>query len=150
MLGTLPLSTEWYFFCDDDTYVSVKNLNTLIKNLNNINSLGELITHDKTPENPIFSKYDRDFQYYSGGAGFLIHKNNLHKLAKFESFNSGYGDVSIGLNMKKHNISMIHSSRFHSQHFNFPEYKNVLDKNDITFHYIRDVEDCIFLQNLIG
>jgi len=150
LLGLLPKIAEWYFFCDDDTYVSVNNLNQMVNSLVSTYSLGEVITHENSPLNPIFRKYDNDLKYFAGGGGFLIHNSNLNNLAQFKFFESGYGDVSIGLNMRILNMPLVNSPLFHSQHFNFPGYKNKINIDDISFHYIRDIESCTALKKIIG
>lgn len=121
---------EWFFFCDDDTFVNVNLLKS---------KLNSLLT-DKVIGSDIFGCW-RDLHYPSGGAGFLIHNNIIDKFFDAEKYNVGYGDVTFGLNMRKKNIEILNDIGFHSQnykHYNIPQeevYKYT------TFHYVNSFEE---------
>lgn len=86
---------EWFFFCDDDTFVNVNKLENLLYSFN-INSVhGQLIMTN------IVDGYD-NLEYLSGGAGYLIHHNLLNKISnKIKIINTGYADVTLGVCLKK-------------------------------------------------
>lgn len=128
---------DWYFFCDNDTFVNTKKLYEEIKNINP----DEILCQSINTWPP-----DTTMYYPSGGAGFLI----SNKIMKFLHNNIEYnnviwGDVSLGLNLKKYNISIKHSELLKSQP---PEYYNISLDNIhkyISFHYIKDK---IFMNDL--
>jgi hypothetical protein len=90
---------EWFFFCDDDTFVNTKNLE---KNL-------DLFDRDKINGSILDGTWPRDrkLKYCSGGAGYLIHKTLLPIISKTIKIGSGYSDVSLGICAKELNIEFV-------------------------------------------
>lgn len=126
---------DWYMFCDDDTYVNKNNLNKYLMNINsNIDSFGCILNKDSDPPNPIWGRYGSNFQYYSGGAGFLIRKDLLEKISKKDVESTGFADVSFGLLLKEYilnnNENMNHNNYIFLNH----DIKRI--KSSITYHYI--------------
>ncbi len=126
---------DWYFFCDDDTFVNVELLNKEIVNFDEKYVYGQEF-HQAWPKDP-------SLIFCSGGAGTLIHKNNLMKLSS--NIKNNYvgcaSDVSLGMNLRDCQIIIKNSDLFYS---NTPESKNISEseyKNYITFHNIRTEED---------
>lgn len=132
---------DWYFFCDDDTFVNTKNLDNLINRGINTDHIHGLVAN---------SWKDKNLWYCSGGAGYLV-SNDLLKnyLCHSVNFHTGYSDVSVGLNCKKFNIGLSHHEGFNS----FPPFdkRNVskLQAVDraITFHYIKTLNQMQTLYN---
>lgn len=123
---------DWYFFCDDDTFVNVNLLNNKIIDFTKNSVIGKNI-RGCWPTNI-------DLEYPSGGAGFLIHKSIISKFYNIKSYNTSWSDVSVGLKMKDENIEMNNSNLFmwFSYDREFVKLENV-DKY-ITFHYINTFE----------
>lgn len=120
---------DWYFFCDNDTFVNTNHCVELIKNFS-INKVHGLVLSGTYPA-------DRSLNYCSGGAGFLINKHIMDKLyGNVRVHNSGWGDVSLGLCLRELGISCENHSCFHA----FPpknyNYNLETIKEQLTFHYI--------------
>jgi hypothetical protein len=119
---------EWFFFCDDDTFVNTKNLE---KNL-------DLFDRDKINGSILDGTWPRDrkLKYCSGGAGYLIHKTLLPIISKTIKIGSGYSDVSLGICAKELNIEFVNYDEFKSQTPEFYKLEKTLIKDIYTFHYI--------------
>jgi hypothetical protein len=121
---------EWFFFCDDDTFVNTKNLE------NNF----EIFDKDKINGSVLEGTWgkDRDLNYCSGGAGYLINKSLLETISKNITLgDSGYSDVTLGLCVKKLGIKNNHIDKFNSQN---PEYykRDIHTIKDMfTYHYVK-------------
>ena len=118
---------EWFFFCDDDTFVNTTKLE---------NSLD---TFDPNFVNgSVINSWASDFSlsYCSGGAGYLINRNLLGKI-NLKNHKTGWSDVSLGLSLRESKIESLNSTLFNSQP---PEFYNIEIndvKNYISFHYIK-------------
>lgn len=120
---------EWFFFCDDDTFVNTKRLENNLENFDVEKINGYVLKGTWSG--------DRDLSYCSGGAGYLINKTLLTKISEtIKTTGSGYSDVSLGMCVRDLNIEYNHNEDFRSQN---PDYYNVdksLIKDIFTFHYI--------------
>ncbi len=134
------LDREWFFFCDDDTFVNTKNLTYFLKYCQKDSSYGALI--NCWNDNP-------DFYYHSGGAGVLLHRDALDKLSfEIEHLNTMYADVTLGLNLQGSGIKMMSDERFHPY---TPEvHGSTINeiKNCLTFHHIKTFEEMQYLQDI--
>ncbi len=148
ILGSLELDFDYIFFGDDDTYLSVPNLTALLSTNPGGVALGSIIESRTSPENPIFIVTGPDLRYFSGGAGFVISRSIVKYLKYFRNFNRGYGDVSFGENLRELGIIINNHDGFHSQHYN--HYPHSPNPSDISYHYIRSIEDCDYLSGMIG
>lgn len=123
---------EWFFFCDDDTFVNTKKLESYLDFFNQEKISGSVIkTWGKDP----------NLEYCSGGAGYIIHNSVLKKISEFINVKqTGYSDVTVGLYAKELNIGFDNYDGFKSQD---PKHYNV-DKSTIkdmfTYHYIPSKE----------
>lgn len=136
-----PLNYEWYFFCDNDTFVNVKllesKLDTFDKNLVHCQVL------DCFPQDPTL-------RFPSGGAGFLIHRDVVAKLVDsmrdITDFSQNFSDVTIGLNLRDIGVGVSDPKLFFSQRpefYNDNGYWNLIIGDEdmhkyITFHYISE------------
>lgn len=120
---------NWYFFCDNDTFINHINFYQLVNKIIDTNIVYGLVATSW----PI----DPDLRYCGGGAGFLVHKTILQKLSsKIKLCNTGYSDVTMGLCMRDLKIPICHIYGLNS--FS-PDKYNLSNINDeITFHYIKD------------
>jgi hypothetical protein len=128
---------EWYFFGDDDTFVNTKHLLSVINNLD----------RNKVHGSDIYGCW-KDLHYPSGGAGFLIHNNIIHNFFDSKIYNSGYSDVTFGLNMLDKNIEIQNNNMFFSQR---PEFYNIpLEETYkyLTFHYIKTIDEYKYLNDI--
>lgn len=117
---------EWFFFGDDDTFVNVKLL------LNELDNLDKNKVHGED----IFGCW-KDLHFPSGGAGFLIHNQIIHKFFNSKSYSeASAGDVTFGLNMRDNNVTIENNEKFHSHNYGF--YSIPLEDvyKHITFHYV--------------
>jgi hypothetical protein len=143
--GDSNYNYEWFFFCDDDTFVNVNKLEELLTTFNVNYVHGQLLSTDNINGNPIKSGV---LEYLSGGAGYLIHSNLLDKISKeIKILNTGYSDVTLGFCLKDLNIPISNSDLFKSQPHSFYNYSNDLIKNYISFHYITNKD---MMTNLIN
>lgn len=128
------LDYDWYFFCDNDTFVNTKLLKKQIEHYNTDKVYGEII--QCWPQ-------DRSLKYPSGGAGFLISNKTVRTLIEnilpcpFQP----YSDVALGFNLRKLRIECEHSELFHSQKPEFYNIKKSDINNYLTFHYITNKND---------
>lgn len=123
---------DWYFFCDNDTFVNTSKLYEYLQNANIDFIHGQII--NCWPN-------DKSLNYPSGGAGYLISNRVLKQLSDVSFHDTIYGDVSVGLNIRKAKIPMMNSELFHSQK---KEYYGINDsevKDHATFHYINSLQE---------
>lgn len=125
---------DWYFFCDDDTFVNTKLI---------INML------DTFPKDSVTGKNIKgnwavqpNLDYPSGGAGFLIHKTILPKFYNINSYNTTWSDVTVGLKMLNESIKINNSELFMwFSNDDIREFVSLENVNKyITFHYINSFE----------
>ena len=120
---------EWFFFCDDDTFVNTKNLEQNLDYFDKNKISGSVLkgTWEK----------DRTLEYCSGGAGYLIDKTLLVKISEsIKNCGSGYSDVSLGVCAKEIGIEFCDYEKFNSQK---PEYykRDIHTIKDMfTYHYV--------------
>ena len=135
------LDKEWFFFCDDDTFVNTKELEVFADKSNKDSAYGCLINCWPNMKN---------LYYHSGGGGVLIHRDSLNNLCKnIKHKNTMFADVTLGLNFLENNIKMETDERFHSES---PLEYNINDneiKNNITFHHIKSYDEMNRLYNLL-
>jgi len=124
---------EWYFFCDNDTFV---NTQLMLSNLENFSTdlvHGEVI-NSFHPDKSLF--------YLSGGAGYLVHKNIVKlMMSGVKNYNTGYSDVSFGYFLRDNNIKINDCKLFNSQPPPFFKIKYENSHNYITFHYIKKLDE---------
>jgi hypothetical protein len=131
---------DWFFFCDDDTFVNTKNLENSLFDINLIH--GSIIT-GCWPR-------DKNLIYCSGGAGYLISKNILLKIVQnMINATTGFSDVSLGIIAEKANIKFLDNEKFKSQNQDFFKIEDKDVKNYFTFHYVKTKEDQLRLLNLV-
>jgi hypothetical protein len=138
---------EWFFFCDDDTFVNVNKLEELLPTFDVNYAHGQLLRTDNIDGRKINNGL---LQYLSGGAGYLIHCDLLNKISnEIKDLNTGYADVTLGLCLRDLNIPVLNSDLFKSQPPNFYNYSDELIKNYISFHYIKTKDMMTNLNNNI-
>lgn len=120
---------DWFFFCDDDTFVNTKRLENNLENFD-VEKINGYVLKGTW-------KKDLTLNYCSGGAGYLIHKTLLTKISEtIKTTDSGYSDVSLGLCAKDLNIEYNHNEDFRSQNPDYYKVDKTLIKDIFTFHYI--------------
>ena len=132
---------EWFFFCDDDTFVNTKNLENDF----------EIFDKNKINGSVLEGTWSRDktLNYCSGGAGYLIHKTLLEKVSKnIKSGDSGYSDVTLGICLREMGIENKNFDKFHSQSPKFYNFENETIKHEFTYHYIQS-DDMVILYELL-
>jgi len=133
-------SYDWICFSDDDTFFNVKLLKQNIQDFDENKSYGNVINYENDSRNPIFNRVDipKDLNYPSGGSGFFISRKVLFEIPEFKSFNSGFGDVTYGLNLYHNNKKMMHNKLLHSQPPEFYSHNDDDIINNLSYHYILD------------
>jgi len=131
------LDSEWFLFCDDDTFVNTELLEDFVKECDPDTVYGEIINYWPN---------DNTLHYPTGGGGALISRRVLNILSTTISHRgSGYSDVALGLAIRDGQIKMQHDDRFHGQP---PAFYHILDtKQHFTFHYIKDLDTMLRLYN---
>lgn len=128
---------EWYFFCDDDTFVNTKKMNEFLDSCEKDVVYGLLIN--------CYSK-NKSLFYHSGGAGVLIHKKNLEIISQnIESKNTKFADVTLGICLHDNNIKVETDDKFKSEKPQFYSISTDEVKNYITFHHINSIEEMMEL-----
>lgn len=131
---------DWYFFCDDDTFINLNNLNNFINKNETLESFGYVFCSKTCPENTYaWNRCGKNFIYYSGGAGFCLRADALEKISKLNtSERTGFGDLTSGFLYKEAKISLNHVSRLN---INTPEkHGHTIEqiKKSISYHYINN------------
>ena len=120
---------EWFFFCDNDTFVNTKNLEANLDSFDKEKITGRII--------PKCWLGDTSLLYCSGGAGYLMNKKVLSKIGgSIKKENTNYSDVSLGICARSLGVEFDNDDKFNSQ---TPEKSNLSDadiKDLYTFHYI--------------
>ena len=134
---------DWFFFCDDDTFVNTKNLSEYVKTADKNLVHGEVLRQTWPG--------DLTLTYCSGGAGYLIHSSLIPLICDSISIrNTGYGDVSLGICLRDLGIKSFDYWGFKSQP---PPFFNI-DMNEtnkyISFHYIKTLKNMEELYSLIN
>ena len=149
--------SEWYLFCDDDTFVNFRMLDTITEKwkFNEPVCIGNILKLDEKCNDrdgnytgfPVASLGGNNcflpLEYPSGGSGFLLNKNsmkNLMDLIKKTSPNDiarGYNtDVSIGFWLRETNTKLINLRGFWpttpQKLYHTPE----MIKQSYTYHYV--------------
>jgi len=131
---------EWFFFCDDDTFVNTKKLENLLDTFEIDSIHGSLLNEGHWPG-------DRTLDFCSGGAGYLIHHKLLETIhSNLRILNTGCSDVTLGICLRNLGIKSMDHLYFRSQppsFFNVPINET---KNYITFHYIKTKHE---MENLL-
>jgi hypothetical protein len=124
---------EWFFFCDDDTFVNTNKLDEELLNFDSNYVHGSVIKCWGA---------DPTLSYCSGGAGYLINYKLLEKIIiGLRNHKTGYSDVSLGISLRDMNIKNINSSLFNSQPPSNYNYDINDIKNYISFHYIKTKDE---------
>jgi hypothetical protein len=122
---------EWFFFCDDDTFVNVPLLNDVVKSLVDDMVYGELIS---------CWDGDRSLKYFSGGAGYLVPRRVLLLADNIDNMpHTEYSDVRFGAWLRQEKIKCVNDDRYHSQPPKF--YGDIDVRKQLTFHYIKRADE---------
>ncbi len=135
---------DWYFCCDDDTFVNVENLLNFIETADTKKIHGSIFKHDENCRNPIYKVIDRSIKYPSGGAGYLIHHDALFSFDKFIDYKVGFSDASFGINMHQ-KFDMLDDKRFNSQPPEFYNHNFMEMRESISYHYIKTLPQILKL-----
>lgn len=130
------LDYDWYFFCDDDTFLNTRLLKATLKTFDPNYVHGNII--EGWPE-------DLSLSYPQGGAGFMISNSTFKKIRSFGViYNVVWSDVCLGLNIRSLNIKMKHDNRF-----NIHPPDDSVEKvcEHISFHYVKSIEEIENLYN---
>jgi hypothetical protein len=128
---------DWYFFCDDDSFVNVNNLDSFISDNNTLGSFGQILKGDLTWMNHPEDK----FNYYSGGAGFCISRYTLEKIINYKiPYTTTYCDLSTGFLFKYADHELNDSGLSFSQKPSFYNHDLEQIQKAISYHYVKDGE----------
>lgn len=153
LIKTMPNiinSYDWVCFSDDDTFFNTRLLKETVQHLDKNKSYGRVITYENDPNNPIYKRNEipKDLKYPNGGAGFLISTEKLTQIPEFRSYNTGFSDVTYGLNLYYNSVEMIHIDLFHSQPPSFYNHNESIIPTKISYHYITSDETMFWLYKL--
>lgn len=135
---------DWFCFCDDDTFVNTKKLQSIVETFDPNIVYGEMLNEQVNSDNHMFQRFP-GLQYPSGGAGWMISKQQLKTIPVFDNFKTGYSDVSVGLNLKHLKIESKTHPAFHGQHFDKHPAINI--KDQVSFHYVTKESEMRYLYN---
>ena len=141
---------DWLLFCDDDTFVNSKVIKEEIEYCNELCAYGNVFNKQKHPTNPIHDNphIPNNFEYLSGGAGFLLSTRLLKSLGKFKYYGTHYGDVEVGLNLHFKKVNLIDHPKFNAYDPNHRKHTENDIKNSATYHYINTDYDMYTLYNM--
>lgn len=117
---------DWFYFCDDDTFLNTFLLKNIINNLNH----NTILCH----------KIDRDDKIWpQGGAGYFIHKTIIQKArGKLKVLNTGYSDMTVGICLSNLGFEFEHTELLKIYP---PKNYGIQDvENYLSFHYINTYE----------
>lgn len=150
-------STEWYLFADDDTFVNLKNIQSLLTFFDDRFPIcigtGLILRKDATdffgkhtgfPLKSIKGENTKlPLVYLGGGAGFLMNRacytklNNYLSKTRFRRIPAAYsGDVAVGFWLRNIEVPIVDIVGFWS---NTPEYYNhdkIQIAKSFSYHYI--------------
>jgi len=137
----LPKKYNWYFFCDDDTFVNVDLL------INDLPTFDPTCVHGQAIQ---CWQPDTSLIYPSGGAGYLISSEVLPKMPSIVSYPlTGFSDVTFGQFIRSNGIILKDNDKFKGQ---LPSHYGI-SKNDIhkyyTFHYIKSKQELTEFNELV-
>lgn len=134
IVNNLPeqyLKYDWFLFCDNDTFVNTKKLNSIIDDLDENYFYGSIIDGWHR---------DNKLKYISGGAGKLISNKQLREMrSKLTVRNVGFADVCLGHYLRDFKKQIINLDTFKSQppeHYQIPTEQV---KDYVSFHYIKEM-----------
>jgi len=135
---------DFYFFCDNDTFVNTRNLEDFLSNKDIDTNKLYGIKANSWPA-------DKSLYYCGGGAGYIMsHSLLFNVFHECKNYQTGYSDVSVGLYAREKGIDVINCKYLHSfppgSPYNFP-YEKIADQ--ISFHYIKRLEDMLEIEKLI-
>ena len=134
------LNYDWYVFVDNDSFVNTKKIYEIIENFIPDHVYGS--TCNCWPG-------DKNLHYCLGGAGIFISNLVLKRIIGKLTHNPvPWGDLSLGINLKRLNINMINDDRLHSQPPSFYKINDEDIKNNATFHYIYTFDEMEKLKKL--
>jgi hypothetical protein len=133
---------DYIFFCDDDTFINIKNLENKIVDIGDFDCYGRIgEVHNNTQIKNNGVNYF-PIIYPSGGAGFLITKKVFIKLKQY-ILNDNFPifintDVSFGSWFKDIDVKVTEGcDLLKAQNPDHPENNNV--NKFITYHYCNDI-----------
>lgn len=134
---------DWVCFTDDDTFLNVKKLNEIIQTFDENKCYGEVLSYQNDPRNPMFQRSDipKDLRYPNGGSGFLISVKTINNIPLFKSYDTGFSDVTFGLNLYFNGVYIEHCDLFHRHPPEFYNHTVNEIKNHVSYHYITDDND---------
>lgn len=139
-INNLMSEYEWFFFGDDDVFVNVKKILSILPSLDSTKIHCHILSPISDPLNPIWNKY-ANFEYPSGGAGILMHGSIVNQLAKTRMIAplTRYGDITLGIYLQQLNIKMNNLDCFHKDkpHVFGHSEKDILES--CTYHYIDEI-----------
>lgn len=134
---------NWVFFVDDDTFVNVENLEKYIQDIDENKVYGSVFDSEKDSENTMYvnNVIPKDAKFPSGGAGFLVSSKVIRLINNFSNYNTACGDVSAGLNFYFNQVEQENSDLFNSQNPEFYGHTEDQQKEMISYHYIKTLEE---------
>jgi len=140
---------KWFYFCDDDTFPILANLEKLIANADPSKVYGRVLSFSNSPDNRIFKKVGTDLVYPAGGPGYLLSNQVLLSYENFINFDTGFSDVSVGLNLQnRFEISDVQTMFTHAPW----DYKHSDDfvRNQVSYHYIKNSEHISAINQILN
>ena len=134
---------DWVCFTDDDTFLNVKKLNEIVQTFDENKCYGDVLSYQNDPRNPMFQRSDipKDLRYPNGGSGFLISVKTINNIPLFKSYDTGFSDVTFGLNLYFNGVYIEHCDLFHRHPPEFYNHNVNEIKNHVSYHYITNDND---------
>lgn len=111
---------DYLFKCDDDTYVAGERLTSLIVG----------------PESVVGFVWQNNVQSLSGGAGYLLHRTMLTRVAEHIDVTGFYEDVEVTKAARAAGLTVVHNPRLQPGHGAIPSWKN----DRVTSHWCKPRE----------
>lgn len=137
---------DWFFICDDDTFINRKRFFDVYSSLVNdkYSVYGKIINKESDPFNPIWAKRDDITSYLSGGAGYFISRHAANKIVNSDLYDkvpiTGFGDVTIGLLFKNSDLKLCNVPNMFTGNEHQLSLTTYEIKNCITMHHIKTLE----------
>lgn len=155
-------NTDFFFFVDDDAFVSVENLVKLIKDQNytkeSILYTGYILSSSKPfrdPENKWYVSDEEfpgtDYPPFASGVAVLYSWSGLQRIQEgiYNSNHFRFDDVFIGIAAKQSDVKPIHNENFRIyDKLNLENFMN--RKNTIVSHGFQDIDEMVNMWNIFN
>jgi len=130
---------KWICFCDDDTFINTRVVFEELPYFNELCVYGSIVEYDANPSNQIYRNVQIPIRlkYPSGGAGYFVSTSLLKVSGNFKNYDTGFGDVSMGMNFHHKRVPSVNHPLFCSTSPALHFHNDDVIVTKLTYHNIR-------------